>query len=189
MAAGNAGPHDNGCLAGSERQLYPIPTRFELKEDGSSEAILHSLSAGTIAFITHQVRVADVSFHWSKDAVDDLASRMILNGTGLVEGGTDTNANQPAAIHFEPNAQVSRAEFAAMIVRALGLDEVQEGAPAFRDVDAEDWHGGVITQAVQYGLLQGYEDGRFRPNQGITRQEAIAVMASDEAGGNNECSE
>ncbi|AYB46111.1 S-layer homology domain-containing protein [Paenibacillus lautus] len=174
---GMPGRMTTAVLLDRNGSFYPIPTRFELKEDGSSEAILHSLSAGTIAFISHQVRVADASFHWSKDALDDLASRMILNGTGLVEGGTDTNANQPAAIHFEPNAQVSRAEFAAMIVRALGLDEVQDGAPAFRDVDAEDWHGGVITQAVQYGLLQGYEDGRFRPNQGITRQEAIAVMA------------
>ncbi|WP_456289400.1 S-layer homology domain-containing protein [Paenibacillus sp. AK002] len=174
---GMPGRMTTAVLLDRNGSFHPIPTRFELKEDGRSEAILHRLSAGTVAFISHQVRVADVSFHWSKDAVSDLASRMILNGTGLVEGGTDTNANQTAAIHFTPKAQVSRAEFAAMIVRALGLDEVKDGVPAFRDVDAEDWHNGVITQAVQYGLLQGYEDGQFRPAQGITRQEAIAVMA------------
>ncbi|MGG3283278.1 S-layer homology domain-containing protein [Paenibacillus solani] len=174
---GMPGQMTTAVLLDRNGNLHPIPTRFELKEDGSSEAILHRFAAGTVAFISHQVHVADVSFHWSKDAVSDLASRMILNGTRLAEAWTDINADQPAAIHFAPNAQVSRAEFAAMIVRALGLDEVQVGVPAFQDVGADDWYNGVITQAVQYGLLQGYEDGRFRPAQGITRQEAMAVMA------------
>ena len=49
------------------------------------EAVLHRLAAGTVAFASHQASVADVSFHWSKDAVNDLASRMILNGNGLVD--------------------------------------------------------------------------------------------------------
>ncbi|KOP64722.1 hypothetical protein AMS62_05215 [Bacillus sp. FJAT-18019] len=174
---GMSGQMTTAVLLDRNGNFHPIPTRVELKEDGSSEAILHRFAAGTVAFISHQVRVADVSFHWSKDAVSDLASRMILNGTGLAEAWAETNVDQPEAIHFAPNAQVSRAEFAAMIVRALGLDEVQVGVSAFQDVGADDWYNGVITQAVQYELLQGYEDGRFRPAQSITRQEAMAVMA------------
>lgn len=157
--------------------FYHIPTRIEMKKDGSSEAVLHRLAAGTVAFISHQASAADVSFHWSKDAVNDLASRMILNGNGLVDAAAGTSTNQSAALHFAPNAQVNRAEFAAMIVRALGLPEAKGETPAFQDVSAGDWYSGVIAQAVQYELLQGYEDGCFRPDQGITRQEAMAVMA------------
>ncbi|MCV4234646.1 S-layer homology domain-containing protein [Virgibacillus sp. LDC1] len=157
--------------------FYHIPTRIEMKKDGSSEAVLHRLAAGTVAFISHQASAADVSFHWSKDAVNDLASRMILNGNGLVDAAAGTSTNQSAALHFAPNAQVNRAEFAAMIVRALGLPEAKGEIPAFQDVSAGDWYSGVIAQAVQYELLQGYEDGCFRPDQGITRQEAMTVMA------------
>lgn len=157
--------------------FYHIPTRIEMKKDGSSEAVLHRLAAGTVAFISHQASAADVSFHWSKDAVNDLVSRMILNGNGLVDAAAGTSTNQSAALHFAPNAQVNRAEFAAMIARALGLPEAKGEVPAFQDVSAGDWYSGVIAQAVQYELLQGYEDGCFRPDQGITRQEAMAVMA------------
>lgn len=157
--------------------FHHIPTRIEMKKDGSSEAVLHRLTAGTVALISHQASVADVSFHWSKDAVNDLASRLILDGSGRVKESTNPGANQPERTRFAPDAHVNRAEFAAMIVRALGLHEVKGEIPAFRDVSASDWYSGVIAQAVQYELLQGYEDGRFRPTQGITRQEAIAVMA------------
>ena len=100
---------------------------------------------------------------------------MILNGNGLVDAA-GTSANQSAALHFAPNAQVNRAEFVAMIVRALGMPEAKGEVPAFQDVSAGDWYSAVVAQAGQYELLQGYEDGRFRPAQGITRQEAMAVM-------------
>lgn len=77
---------------------------------------------------------------------------------------------------FAPNAQVSRAEFAAMMVRALGLQEGQE-LSAFKDVSSDAWYSGVLALASRYDLLQGYEDGSFRPDQAITRQEAMVVMA------------
>jgi uncharacterized repeat protein (TIGR02543 family) len=156
--------------------FHHIPTRIEMKKDGSREAVLHRLTDGTVALISHQASVADVSFHWSKDAVNDLASRLILDGSGRVKEPTNMGANQPERTLFAPDALVNRAEFAAMIVRALGLHEAKGEVPAFQDVSAGDWYSGVIAQAVQYELLQGYEDGRFRPTQGITRQEAIVVM-------------
>ncbi|MCT1400347.1 S-layer homology domain-containing protein [Paenibacillus sp. p3-SID867] len=173
---GMSGPMTTAVGLDENGNFYHIPTRIEMKKDGSSEAVLHRLAAGTVAFVYHQASVADVSFHWSKDAVNDLASRMILNGNGFVDAVAGTSTNQSAALHFAPNAQVNRAEFAAMIVRALGLPEAKGEVPAFQDVGAGDWYSAVVAQAGQYELLQGYEDSRFRPAQGITRQEAMAVM-------------
>lgn len=165
------GVDDNG-------ELYHIPTRVEPRKDGSVEAIMHRLDAGTVAFVAHQANLADVTFHWSNDAVNDLASRMILSGKGSSEDGAGAGSGADhATLHFAPNAQVNRAEFAAMIVRALGLPEVKGEGSAFQDVHAGDWYSGVIAQAVQYELIQGDAVGRFRPDQGITRQEAMAVMA------------
>ncbi|MEI7028220.1 S-layer homology domain-containing protein [Paenibacillus sp. y28] len=39
-----------------------------------------------------------------------------------------------------------------------------------------DWYAGPIAAAVQYGLLGGYEDGSVRPNQAITREEAMVLL-------------
>ncbi|OMP68830.1 hypothetical protein BV900_28395, partial [Agrobacterium tumefaciens] len=154
-----------------------IPTRLEKKKDGSFEVVLRSLVNGTFAFISNEVRFADVQHHWSKDAVNDLASRMILNGKGRTQDTTGMNQNKTAAQSFAPDVQVNRAEFAAMVVRALGLNEAKDDASAFKDVSADAWYSGALAQALRYDLIQGYQDGSFRPDQGITRQEAMTVMA------------
>lgn len=161
----------------SERgEFIPIPTRLEMKKDGSLEVVLHSFVTGTFAFIFNEIRFADVQHHWSGDAVNDLASRMILNGRGSGKDTTSMDQTEVVVQSFAPNAQVSRAEFAAMMVRALGLQEGQE-LSAFKDVSSDAWYSGVLALASRYDLLQGYEDGSFRPDQAITRQEAMVVMA------------
>ncbi|OMG48437.1 hypothetical protein BK140_15995 [Paenibacillus macerans] len=75
---------------------------------------------------------------------------------------------------YVPDAPVTRAEFAALIVRALGLAD-SAAASSFRDVAASDWHAGPIQAAVKAGIVGGYADGMFRPDRTITRAE-MAVM-------------
>ncbi len=78
---------------------------------------------------------------------------------------------------FQAEETMTRAEFAALAVRLRGIDggsaEVQTPFP---DVSAGHWASGVISSAVGSGILKGYPDGYFYPEEKITVGEAICVM-------------
>lgn len=77
---------------------------------------------------------------------------------------------------FRPDGNVTRAEFASMIIR--GLPPGDEGAPlGFKDKDKIGaWAEKAVRQAVALGIIRGYEDGTFRPNANITRAEMISMV-------------
>jgi hypothetical protein len=77
---------------------------------------------------------------------------------------------------FSPDRDITRAEFAAVVVRALGL-KLESAAPAFSDVQASDWFGSAIGTAREYGLIDGLDDGTFRPNDMITREQAMVILS------------
>lgn len=83
---------------------------------------------------------------------------MIINGTG--DG------------LFSPDQDITRAEFAAIIVRGLGL-KFEEGVTPFSDVKKTDWYSSVIHTAYKHQLINGFEDGTFRPDDKITREQAM----------------
>ncbi|MCI3924683.1 S-layer homology domain-containing protein [Paenibacillus sp. TRM 82003] len=78
---------------------------------------------------------------------------------------------------FEMSAAASpitRGELASMLVGTLGLDA--SAGTAFADVAAGDAHAGAIGAAYEAGVVSGYEDGTFRPNRPVSRQElAVAI--------------
>jgi len=112
--------------------------------------------------IYNPVEFTDVSSHWAKDAVNDMGSRMVVFGVGNNR--------------FEPDRSITRAEFAAIVVRALGLDTGM-GSSSFTDVSASAWYYGYIQTAVGYGIVNGYGDGTFGPNDLITREQAMTMLA------------
>lgn len=69
---------------------------------------------------------------------------------------------------FAPGDTVTRAAAAAMIGRALGLDGTQRSS-GFKDVAKESFASGYIESAVDKGIIQGFTDGTFKPNQTVTR--------------------
>ncbi len=103
----------------------------------------------------------DISDHKNQTAIETLASYGIITGRG---DGT-----------FDPDATMSRSEFAAIIVRSLGLDP--KYINAFADVDDGKWYSGYIGTAYNYGIVNGKGEGKFDPFGTITRQEAAAMVA------------
>jgi S-layer homology domain. len=71
---------------------------------------------------------------------------------------------------------VTRAEFAAIVVRALGLPNVDHAAN-FADVEPQAWYAKEVAALRQFGIVSGYEDGPFRPYRKITRQEEMVMIA------------
>ena len=104
---------------------------------------------------------SDVKNHANKAAIEALASRGIINGMGK---GT-----------FMPNKTMTRAEFAAIVTRALGL--AAKDTKAFTDVPSSKWYAGYIGTANSSGIVNGVGSGKFNPDGTITRQEAAAMVA------------
>jgi sugar lactone lactonase YvrE len=140
-----------------------VPTRFETR-DGKVYATIYSFSNSTYAVIRHSVDFKDVTAQWAKDAVNDLGSRLVVNGDG--------NAL------FRPDQHITRSEFAAMLVRGLGMKAGNGLASPFSDVNSEAWYSGAVQAAHTSHLINGYEDGTFRPADNITREQAMVTIAN-----------
>ncbi|MNP17842.1 Endo-1,4-beta-xylanase A precursor [compost metagenome] len=69
---------------------------------------------------------------------------------------------------------VTRADFAVLAVRALGI-ETNNTAAAFTDVSQDAYYASYVTKASELGLVQGSE-GKFRPKDTITREEAAVIL-------------
>lgn len=138
-----------------------VPTKVEQK-DGKYYAVISSLTNSIYTVVYNQVKFADMENHWAEEAVNDLGSRMIV--TGYDEK------------NYAPNREITRAEFAAIIVRALGLPQ-ESGNSTFKDVKASDWYCGYVNTATDYGIILGYGDGSFHPDDNITREQAMTMLA------------
>lgn len=103
----------------------------------------------------------DVAGHTNQAAIETLAARGIINGrdNGL----------------FVPDATMTRSEFAAIVVRALGL--TPKTTDIFTDVSTDAWYAGYVGTAYTYGIINGVGDGQFLPNGTISRQEAAVMVA------------
>ena len=74
---------------------------------------------------------------------------------------------------FLGNNYVTRAEFVTILVRFFSVADVD---CSFTDVAPTHWAYKYIATATSFGWLNGYSDGTFRPNQPITRAEAVTVI-------------
>lgn len=104
---------------------------------------------------------ADVASHKNQKAIEALASRNIINGK------TDTT--------FDPDATMTRAEFATIVVKALGLSPKADNT--FADVSSKKWYAGYVGTAYKSKIVTGTSATTFNPNGEITRQEAAIMVA------------
>lgn len=78
---------------------------------------------------------------------------------------------------FKPGRYVSRAEFATMIIKGLNLNCGLDTQCLFKDVSKHHWANPLIAKAVNEGLMCGYPNKMFKPNQSVSRAEALTAMA------------
>lgn len=78
------------------------------------------------------------------------------------------------------NRDITRAEFTAIVTRALGLEDVAMSVgntpTGFKDVNASAWYNPYIAMASSKGIIKGYPDGTFKPDANVKYQEAITMM-------------
>ncbi|WP_339300401.1 immunoglobulin-like domain-containing protein [Paenibacillus sp. FSL R5-0623] len=116
------------------------------------------LSKYAVAYVATSFK--DVTQDWAKDAISALGARGIVKGVG--DGG------------FNPNGQVTRAEFITMLMIMFELSD-ENATTSFSDVKQGEWYHGNIATAQKLGIVNGKPNGRFGVHENITRED-MAVM-------------
>jgi hypothetical protein len=98
----------------------------------------------------------------------DAADVALLAQEGVVQG-------EPGG-RFDPSGPLTRAQFAALLTRTLGLAAALPG-PAFRDVPAGYWGASVIAAVYEADDMRGVGGGLFQPDRPVTRAEAVTALA------------
>lgn len=137
-----------------------VPAIFTTS-NGIMQATIKRLGNSIYTVVESSKSFDDLSGHWAKADIELLASKLVIKGM------TERN--------FVPENQITRAEFAALVVSGLGLTESSSGE--FTDVKASDWYSGAVGAAVKAGLVEGFEDGTFSPNANITREQMAVMIA------------
>lgn len=129
--------------------------------------IVTVILSGMMVPATAQAQFRDIQGHWAQPCIEALAQRKIING--YPDGS------------FRPNAPVTRAEFASLVIPAFpaAVNATRPFAPIeFRDVPRSHWAYSTIANASAAEFLAGYPGNIFRPNQNISRAQVLTALVS-----------
>lgn len=139
---------------------YSISATFTIFfEDGTK--IQKNLTSTFTTKGTKRYAYNDISSHWAAEVIDKLAN----------EGIITAKSNN----YFRPNNAVTRGEFCSFIARMLDL-ELKAVENYFSDVTLSTDNSIYIEAVKRYGIIKGYEDGTFKPDKTMSRQEMAAVI-------------
>ena len=117
--------------------------------------------SGTFAESTVQFSDVPSSKHYA-EAVYELAERTIIGG---YPDGT-----------FKPGNSITRGQAAAIITKMIGLDTTNVKNPGFKDVSTANGYYKAIAAMAQEGIINGYGDGRYGPNDPIKRGQMASIL-------------
>lgn len=107
----------------------------------------------------------DLKGHWAEKNIQRLVNLKVMNG---FPDGT-----------YRPDAPLTRAQFTKLVVEAVKLDKgndpVNTDGISFKDLNPDEWYYPYIISAVNAGIIKGYDDQTFRPDEKISREQ-MAVM-------------
>ncbi|KYG90536.1 hypothetical protein A0U40_06065 [[Bacillus] sp. KCTC 13219] len=124
------------------------------------QIIVLTKTSGTFVVTESSVTFNDIAHLANKEEIEYLASRLVIQGVT-----PDT---------FEPNKPITRAQFAALVSRALGLQLTGENP--FSDTDGK-WYERDVQALFEAGITNGTTTSTFDPEAHITREQAAALMA------------
>ncbi|GGH12020.1 alpha-amylase family glycosyl hydrolase [Paenibacillus segetis] len=150
---------------------------YLIGDDGSLQYLGGKLKDGTLTFQSDRMGqfivmeynkvFSDVKPGWAKEFIGILAAKHIATGK-------DTD-------RFDPKGNVTRGQFAALLGRALGLKaDMGAGsgtnASALADVQEDSYYRDYVTMLNKMGIISGYPDGTFRPDELVTREQITTML-------------
>ncbi|MBY0115869.1 S-layer homology domain-containing protein [Paenibacillus xylanexedens] len=152
-----------GVIINPDGSIFHVPT-VVTKINSRYYALINDLrSSGSYSVIWNPQDFEDARSHWGKTDVNNIAARLDLQGNG------DNT--------FSPNRQVTRSEFAEIVVLGLGLMRQDAPQNLFPDVNDSAWFRSAVALANEFGIVRGYDNGNFYGNQEITREQGFAMVA------------
>jgi hypothetical protein len=125
--------------------------------------ILHNTAYGKPADTTPQLPFSDVAADaWYFDAVK------YVYGHGLMNGTSDDK--------FSPDSTLTRGMIVTILYRYYGEPDTATLQNPFSDVPAEQWYSQAVLWAADSGIVTGYGNGRFGPNDAVTREQLAAII-------------
>jgi hypothetical protein len=140
--------------------VTPVPNGYY--DPASGHVVFRTNGFATFAVAYVHKTFQDLGNHaWAQRAIEVLASR------GVIKGVSDTA--------FQPQSNIKRADFILLLVRALGLSATV--TDSFDDVKSDAYYHEAVGIAKRLGIARGVGENRFRPDQAITRQEMMVLVA------------
>ena len=164
--------HDDSFDAYATMQALCALTAADRQAGGKSafftmtdvQKMTHTPQSGVTA---HTSRLAETPAFTDTKGIAAQQAIETLAAYGVLNGMTKTT--------FEPAANLTRAQFAKIVVGALNLTPEYRGT--FKDVVQSAWYAPYVDTAAAYGIVNGVGDGKFNPDGAITVQEAAAMTA------------
>ena len=132
---------------------------------------LKKVLALVVVFTMVLTTVAFASYPDVDNTADYAGAVELLSSLDILKGDDAGN--------FNPDQNITRAEYAAVVCRALGLENSANGAKGatmFTDVAADHWATGYINLASQQGIVNGMGDGTFEPESNVTYAQAVKML-------------
>lgn len=108
-------------------------------------------------------KISDIENHWAEEYITR------LHTNGIIDGYEDGS--------YKPDKPLTRAELVKMLISAFG--ETSEYTGGFTDVNSGDWFSGYVGAAVKKDFISGYDDGSFKPDNCVTREEAAVILTRE----------
>ena len=124
-----------------------------------------AMIVSTVAFAQSFSDVAETDNYY--EAIEMLSKLSIL--TGDDEDGD-------GVMDFRPGDTITRAEVAVIISRIQGINNAAQTATEFTDVTADHWASGYVAQAAGQGIVNGYGDGKFGPEDPVLYEQAVKML-------------
>lgn len=124
-----------------------------------------AMLVSTVAFAASFKDVAETDANY--EAIET------LNKLGIITGDDEDN---DGVMDFRPNDTITRAEVAVIISRIQGVNNASQQDTVFTDVPSSHWASGYIANAAGLGIVNGYGDGNFGPEDNVKYEEVIKML-------------
>ena len=154
--SGGGGGGGGGGAAPSDKPDDEIKT-----DETDNNETSDNTETGEVSGETDDIRFTDISDHvWAADAINTLAADGIIKGT--------------TASTYSPANNITRADFASLLVRAFKLSS--DNTENFADVMVNDYYASELAIARNTGIVSGIGENKFAPRNSITRQDMMVIV-------------
>jgi len=144
--------------------IVSMMLEFFSRRLGMASFLAFGLTAQSMFPAIAQTQFTDTEDHWARACISELKNRRIING--YPDGS------------FRPNAPVTRAEFASLLMTAFSNRESVREPIQFIDIPTDFWAENAIREAYKRAFLSGYSGRIFNPNQKIPKVQVLVAITA-----------